>query len=43
MGTSITLGRMRARVARHFPNGVAVEFISAQEMLTVVQQNLRMH
>lgn len=43
MGTSVTLGRMRARVARHFQNGVAVEFISAQEMLTVVQQNLRMN
>eukprot|EP00919_Chromeraceae_sp_WS-2016_P033546 GHVR01079222.1.p1 GENE.GHVR01079222.1~~GHVR01079222.1.p1 ORF type:complete len:211 (+),score=41.79 GHVR01079222.1:411-1043(+) len=42
-GTSITLGRMRTRVARHFPNGVAVEFVSAQEMLTVVQQNLRMN
>ena len=43
LGTNVTLGRMRARVARHFQNGVAVEFISAQEMLTVVQQNLRMH
>jgi hypothetical protein len=28
-------------VVRHFPEGVAVEFASAQEMLTVVQQNLR--
>ena len=43
MGTPITLGRMRARVIRHFQNGVAVEFASAQEMLTVVQQNLRMN
>ena len=43
MGTPVTLGRMRARVVRHFPNGVAVEFASAQEMLTVVQQNLRMN
>ena len=43
MGTNVTLGRMRARVARHFQNGVAVEFMSAQEMLTVVQQNLRMN
>jgi len=43
MGTPITLGRMRARVIRHFPNGVAVEFASAQEMLTVIQQNLRMN
>ena len=43
MGTPVTLGRMRARVVRHFQDGVAVEFISAQEMLTVVQQNLRMN
>ena len=42
MGTPVTLGRMRATVVRHFPEGVAVEFASAQEMLTVVQQNLRM-
>lgn len=43
MGTPITLGRMRARVIRHFQNGVAVEFASAQEMMTVIQQNLRMN
>lgn len=43
MGTPVTLGRMRARVIRHFPDGVAVEFVSAQEMLTVVQQNLRIN
>ena len=43
MGTPVALGRMRARVVRHFQNGVAVEFASAQEMLTVVQQNLRMN
>lgn len=43
MGTPITLGRMRARVVRHFQDGVAVEFASAQEMLTVVQQNLRVN
>lgn len=43
MGTPVTLGRMRARVVRHFQNGVAVEFASAQEMLTVVQQNLRIN
>jgi hypothetical protein len=41
MGTPMTLGRMRAKVVRHFSEGVAVEFASAQEMLTVVQQNLR--
>lgn len=43
MGTPVTLGRMRARVIRHFQNGVAVEFASTQEMLAVVQQNLRMN
>ncbi len=43
MGTPVTLGRMRAKVIRHFQNGVAVEFASAQEMLTVVQQNLRLN
>jgi hypothetical protein len=43
MGTPVTLGRMRARVIRHFQNGVAVEFVSSQEMLNVVQQNLRMN
>jgi hypothetical protein len=43
MGTPVTLGRMRARVVRHFTDGVAVEFAAAQEMLTVVQQNLRMN
>jgi len=40
-GTQVTLGRMRARVTRHFENGIGVEFASVQEMLTVVQQNLR--
>jgi hypothetical protein len=40
MGTPVTLGRMRARVVRHFDDGIAVEFASVQEMLTVVQQNL---
>jgi hypothetical protein len=43
MGTPVTLGRMRARVVRHFQDGVAVEFASAQEMLAVVQQNLRVN
>jgi PilZ domain-containing protein len=43
MGTPVTLGRMRARVVRHFQDGVAVEFTSTQEMLTVVQQNLRIN
>ncbi len=40
-GTPLTVGRMRARVTRHFENGVGVEFTSVQEMLSVVQQNLR--
>ena len=43
MNTPVTLGRMRARVIRHFQDGVAVEFVSAQEMMTVVQQNLRIN
>lgn len=43
MGTPVTLGRMRARVVRHFTDGVAVEFTSTQEMLSVVQQNLRIN
>ncbi|WP_127143202.1 PilZ domain-containing protein [Pelagibacterium montanilacus] len=43
IGTPVTLGRMRARVVRHFPDGIAVEFASVQEMLTVVQQNLRIN
>ena len=43
MGTPVTLGRMRAKVIRHFQDGVAVEFTSAQEMLNVVQQNLRVN
>ena len=43
IGTPCTLGRMRARVVRHFGDGVAVEFTAAQEMLSVVQQNLRLN
>ena len=43
MGTPVTLGRMRARVVRHFQDGVTVEFASSQELLTVVQQNLRIN
>lgn len=43
LGTPISLGRMRARVVRHFSDGIAVEFASVQEMLTVVQQNLRVN
>ncbi|WDR05499.1 PilZ domain-containing protein [Devosia rhodophyticola] len=43
MGTPVTLGRMRARVIRHFQDGVGVEFSSTQEIMTVVQQNLRIN
>jgi hypothetical protein len=43
MGTPVTLGRMRARVVRHFQDGVAVEFTTAQEIIAVVQQNLMMN
>ena len=43
MGTPVTLGRMRARVIRHFQEGVGLEFVSAQEMLSVVQQNVRIN
>lgn len=42
MGTPVTLGRMRATVVRHFQNGIGVEFTASQEMLAVVQQNLRL-
>lgn len=40
MGTPVTLGRMRARVIRHFDDGIAVEFSSVQEVFSVVQRNL---
>lgn len=43
MGTPVTLGRMRARVIRHFENGISVEFTSVQEMLTVIQHSLRVN
>lgn len=35
LGTSITLGRMRARVVRHFPEGIALEFamLQSEDML----------
>ena len=41
VGTPCSIGRMRARVVRHIESGVGVEFSSVQEMLNVVQQNLR--
>ena len=43
IGTPCTLGRMRAKIVRHFQDGVGVEFTSAQEMINVVQQNLRVN
>ncbi len=42
IGTIVTLGRMQAKVVRHFENGIGVQFTSAQEMLSIVQQNLRL-
>lgn len=43
IGTPLTIGRMRVRVVRHFHNGVALEFSAMQQMVSVVQQNLRMN
>jgi len=40
IGTPVTLGRMRGRIVRHFEFGIGVEFVSTQQILTVVQQNL---
>jgi len=40
VGTPVTLGRMRGRIVRHFEFGIGVEFVSTQQILTVVQQNL---
>ncbi|MCF6301894.1 MAG: PilZ domain-containing protein [Devosiaceae bacterium] len=40
VGTQVTLGRMRGRIVRHFEYGIGVEFISQQQILNVVQQNL---
>ncbi len=42
MGTIVTLGRMQAKVVRHFENGIGVKFTTPQEMLSIVQQNLRL-
>lgn len=43
VGTPVTLGRMRGRIVRHFDKGIGVEFISAQQILSVVQQNLNVN
>ncbi|VAW21439.1 hypothetical protein MNBD_ALPHA11-419, partial [hydrothermal vent metagenome] len=40
VGTPVTLGRMRGQIVRHFEYGIGVEFVSTQQILTVVQQNL---
>jgi len=40
IGTPVTLGRMRGQIVRHFEYGIGVEFVSTQQILTVVQQNL---
>ena len=42
IGTNIVLGRMQAKIVRHIENGVGVQFVTAQEMINVVQQNLRL-
>ncbi len=42
IGTKLTLGRMSAEVVRHFENGIGVQFMTPQEMLSVIQQNLRL-
>ncbi|WP_350334763.1 PilZ domain-containing protein [Coralliovum pocilloporae] len=39
IGTPITLGKMRARIVRHLPDGVAVEFSSIQPM-EVIESHL---
>lgn len=43
IGTPVTIGRMNARVVRHFQNGVALEFVMPQRMISIVQQNLRIN
>jgi len=42
IGTKILLGRMHATIVRHYEDGIGVQFDTAQEMLNVVQQNLRL-
>lgn len=43
IGTPVTLGRMRGQIVRHFEYGIGVEFVSAQQILSVVQQNLNVN
>jgi hypothetical protein len=38
LGTEVTLGRMRARVVRHFPEGVAVQFSDVQDPQQLVER-----
>ncbi|WP_181707584.1 PilZ domain-containing protein [Chthonobacter rhizosphaerae] len=40
LGEPVTLGRMRARVVRHFDDGIALEFATAQQNADVVANNL---
>ncbi len=43
IGTRVTLGRMSGHIVRHFEFGIGVEFISEQQILSVVQQNLNVN
>lgn len=38
LGTEIILGRMRARVVRHFPEGIAVQFADVQTARTLAER-----
>ncbi|MDP2619185.1 MAG: PilZ domain-containing protein [Hyphomicrobiales bacterium] len=38
LGTEVTLGRMRARVVRHFAEGVAVQFSDVQDPKRIVER-----
>lgn len=43
VGTRVTLGRMSGRIVRHFEFGIGVEFVSEQQILSVVQKNLNVN
>ncbi len=40
LGEAVTLGRMRARVVRHFDEGIALEFAAAYQNPDVITNNL---
>ena len=40
IGQAVTLGRMRARVVRHFEGGIAVEFAAVQSAESI-ESNMR--